>query len=115
MASLTVTAPVTAEPDVTVPKTPEEALLHAARYIEEHGWCQGALERDTGQVCMAGAIMRVTGRPLYGGLLGLGHDQIFDGALDRIQLHLGGAVANWNDRKERTEAEVIEALRAAAR
>jgi hypothetical protein len=37
------------------------ALLRAAAYIEEHGWCQRTMKTHDGRVCMVGAVQEVTG------------------------------------------------------
>lgn len=109
----TLTRPTTAEP-TAVPLEPRErtasdVLLAAARYIEEHGWCQG-IERDhSGRVCVVGALRAVDGcRP------GSSLSRPASAAWDRLDAMFGGYPAYWNDTPERTEAEVLSALRSAA-
>lgn len=37
-----------------------ETLLQAAEYIDRHGWTQGILSDSQGQVCLYGALDKVT-------------------------------------------------------
>lgn len=87
----------------------QKALLDAAQYIREHGWCQYTTETVDGRVCAMGAIYRAVSPPvsLYvspaaGPVQILGH-------------YLGVEfIGEWNDRPERTAEEVIAALEQAA-
>ncbi len=93
-------------------RTASDVLLAAARYIEEHGWSQGWYARD-GNVCVYGAINAVltgTPNPLrpYPTVLWF-----------EIKARLVRVIGTedgwrWNDDPDRTEAEVIAALRAAS-
>lgn len=89
------------------PKTPQETLLAAARYIEEHGWCQGSWSQPDGSVCLWGAL-----RAIVVGDHGSFSREDWEPLAERLPL--GKFAAAWNDEPGRTEAEVIAALRAAA-
>lgn len=82
----------------------QQVLLDAAESIEKYGWCQGRGGVNGGPRCALGALVHAANneRSLYAGAL-LG--------LTRI---IGSGVVYWNDAPERTKAEVIAALRAAA-
>lgn len=85
------------------------AVLNAAAdYIEEHGWCQHALQFE-GRVCVFGAINAATcGDP--GSLDALAPDIIV-----RLRDTTGTCnIASWNDARHRTKEQVIWALRKAA-
>jgi hypothetical protein len=91
-------------PEIVEPrtKTVGDVLRHAARYIEEFGWYQGAASNGLRR-CVLGATYHV--EPT-----GLGDDAMY--ALART---IGTpSIAAWNDEDGRTAAEVIAALRAAA-
>jgi hypothetical protein len=91
-------------------RTAQDVLLAAARYIEEHGW-HGGQSWDGGDkaVCATDAIVEV--EP---------NTALRWAAHDRLIAYLGGRPAeysvvwSWNDAPGRTEAEVLQALRAAA-
>jgi hypothetical protein len=93
-------------------KTTADVLRHAARIIEERGWCRGELQDNQGAVCAWGAIDTA----LAGGVRYEVHDE------ERLALQALGAslgiswsdVPFWNDHPHRTAAEVIAALRDAA-
>lgn len=113
-------------------KSPSDLLLMAADLVEPAGrWVQGALCGDR------------NGRPLLGAVTGAdfcGHCWCALGSIDKawwnarhaederltslqsreeakslLQQHLGVNPAAWNDAPERTQAEVVSALRAAAK
>ena len=103
-------------------KSVADVLRHAARIIEERGWCQGHIGTSGGAVCAIGAIkeadpatgvdaMNWTRRTAW-------HAMTF---AERA-LRLPNAPKNvmrrplsaFNDEPGRTAAEVIAALRAAA-
>lgn len=90
-------------------------LLDAADYMEKHGHCKNVLEDKDGRVCLWGAINRVT--------CGTNDDLSRVDNLDRLKpvseylgipYDLGVAIINWNNAKERTQEEVVAALRATA-
>lgn len=88
-------------------------LRESARYIDTHGWCQGALRMPTGEVCALGAIMAVTGdwhtdeavrsRGAAGTLILW---------LEKTQDHR--QVADWNNAPSMTQADVTSGLEKAA-
>ena len=78
-----------------------QALLKAADFIEEYGWCQGRVEESDGRVCMLGAISYVT-------------DGHWNSPYKKIASLLGVPGSVWNDRPERTAEEVTAFLRHAA-
>ena len=81
-----------------------QALLDAADYIEEHGWCQYEPANRKGAVCAVGALMAVSSSP-----------SIKLDAIELVKLVIGQwHIPNWNDAPERTKEEVVSALRAAA-
>jgi hypothetical protein len=125
MAAPGLEAPVSAAtPEVALPPTkPSEILSAAADLIEPEGrWTKGAFARDqAGHIvqvesqnascfCVAGAIYKVAGRrqsTRVGRLI----DQL------SAPLQAGGryrGLADFNDHPERTQAEVVSALRQAA-
>ena len=92
-------------------RTPEQVLLEAADYIEEHGLCKGRLSTKDGRVCLLGAINVVTSGFLDD--LVLTPAAVF--ARGRLQDVIGDEqIARWNDRKETTKELAVEALRKAA-
>jgi hypothetical protein len=116
--------------------TPADILRGAALYLERHGWTQGSLfdftDNTTGTppACARGAIAIAAygyptcqpwdeaDRPENRDFTAA--DNAFDDYIDRTYLmgvtdpDAGLTVVWWNDRDERTAAEVIDALRAAA-
>lgn len=115
----------------------EDAIAH----IAQHGWCQGAVVTNDGRVCAQGAFGLWEARMSYVRLSGfdskgqptieripnrtLSSDpqraDIFTARMaeimDLMGLDIGqwGNVMNWNDRKGRTEQEVVDALMLAAK
>ena len=78
------------------------SLLSAAAYIEEHGWCQGVLRKDTGEVCMIGAFMFINCNYTV---------------FSRLSAAIGVPpmdISRWNDAPGRTKNEVVDSLRKAA-
>lgn len=81
-----------------------EVLEKAAEEIERSGWNQGSFYRGT-SCCLLGAIGRVTKNDIASE----------DSAIAAFVMLSGiGHPSKWNDAPERTAAEVIAALRAAA-
>jgi hypothetical protein len=76
-------------------------LLAAAEYIEKHGWCQKRASNSLGQVCLFGALNRVT-------------NNLSNSEYDRVYKVLNDQPINWNDEPGRTKEEVVNALRKAA-
>ena len=99
-------------------KTVADVLTSAADLIAKPGaWTQGAWARTaTGRAaspfadnatcfCLRGALVRVKGVKLCDGL---------DGEREALGFSTDSALARWNDKEPRTQAEVVAALRAAA-
>ena len=78
------------------------SLLSAAAYIEEHGWCQGVLRKDTGAVCVVGAFLDINC-----------NYEVFSRSSAAIGVP-PGVISRWNDAPSRTKNEVINSLRKAA-
>ena len=84
-----------------------DVLLKAVDIIEDMGWWQGNLIGPHGERCVAEAIAEadsMVAPDAYAALrqhLGIGPDDQF-------------AIGHWNDAPERTQEEVIAALRGAA-
>lgn len=76
-----------------------KALLDAADYIEQHGWCQGRYGKDGGPRCASGAILSVSDE---------GSWQL---ACERFKKVYDCAPCTFNDVPGRTVAEVCAALR----
>lgn len=98
-------------------KTTTDVLNQAADLIEK-GWTQKTLARNKQDQgcspnnknavawCVMGALLRVTDRSIT-----------YFTALNTLrgQMELGTSINSWNDHPKRTQAEVVTALRAAAR
>ena len=99
-----------------------DTLDDAADYIENRGWIQGEVVDEHGHVCAVGAVELGANRH--------GDSDEWLPLRDHALLHLGDglglplaawgddpgdAVAIWNDHPERTQQEVLDALRAAAK
>lgn len=98
------------DPPKKVDADVEAALLAAAWYIEEHGWCQHDEIDEDGRVCMLGALGKVIKRGLgFEAIEALGFDVVHRDSI------CGTPAADWNDAPGRTQAEVVERLRRAAR
>lgn len=81
-----------------------QVLFDAADYLHEHGWCQGHLTNDDGEVCVLGAVK-------------LAAQQHEDGVLAIVLLkqYIGVvAIARWNDEICRNQDEAIRTLIGAA-
>ena len=99
----------TREPNETKPLTEvQKVLLRAAERCEVIGWMQNPLSnysRADAPNCALGHIMRasveIAGKEKYE-------------AATALLIHVGRAIAAWNDEGGRTKEEVIAALRSAA-
>jgi hypothetical protein len=95
-------------------KTTAEILYDAAKYIGEHGWCQGQLSDSDGNVCAIGAINRVaesdTAADTYDAIEAL--RDYLNLPEHAITLH---PVARWNDEPGRSAEDVILAMKCAAK
>lgn len=99
-------------------------LWDAANYIEEHGWCQNRLTDVRGRVCFQGALGKAIDpavdltawrKPAQWPHWGLARD-----ANMAFIRHLGLSASKdetylWNDAPDRTQEEVVTALRDCAR
>jgi hypothetical protein len=90
--------------------TTQEVLLQAAAIVEQ-GWCQGEYTDEAGRHCAAGDIYRAAANGTSNA--GVSYD---NGSMaTRVFMQfIGGYVSNWNDAPERTQADVVTALREAA-
>jgi copper chaperone CopZ len=95
-------------------QTVAETLNRAADLIEAEGWRQHGLGRPGGPHCAIGAIRRVDGIPEVEVFPSKG-THTYEAA-EVLLAHTGFVtdVADWNDAPERTAAQVVEVLRAAA-
>ena len=88
-----------------------EILRKAADLIEEEGHCKGGLKRD-GRYCALGALaMAATGDVKN---LVSPATRALSRYIDPEGGGLSSQITNWNDNKERTADEVINALRVVA-
>lgn len=96
------------EGEVVAPVEPwRKALLDAAQYIRDHGWCQNELRNLSGNVCMVGSI-------LFSNLQQCRNE--IDPAKSRVMAHLGNSsISRWNDTPGRTKEEVIAVMETVAR
>lgn len=88
-------------------------LVAAAAYIERYGWIQGKTGSPGGPVCAAGALRAIASAPAWNPVT---EEQLqrYSDSWDAATDYLGRALPNWNDEPERTQAEVVAALRAAS-
>lgn len=81
----------------------QRILTRAADLIEMRGHAKHILKNDAGEMCLLGAILEA----------GRGKD--WPAACRPVQQLLGtDNIAMWNNQPERTKAEAVAALRAAA-
>jgi hypothetical protein len=97
-------------------------LEAAADYIDDHGWTQGMLENQDGQVCLRGAIAHICqhNSSLYVSEMKILNRQELN-AVVAVQNYLDtglnpyrSTATNWNDQRGRTADDVTAALRKAA-
>lgn len=88
-----------------------ELRLKAVEVIQRLGWGTGDYQRADGRVCVIGALKIAAGVPLNtsdrAGVVGE--------AVSQITMHLRVPLERlwlWNDAADRTEAQVVEALKA---
>lgn len=99
--------------------TPTQIRCAAADEIEKRGWTQNQYESPEGHVCLAGAIYAVvydhgdlTHVPPNFRTLDMIPYYDIKPVFDELAKILGTEyVSTWNDKPDRTEAEVIEVLR----
>jgi hypothetical protein len=80
-----------------------QALLDAAQFLKDNGWCQKTFRTDAGQHCVIGALT-MTDRGYE-----IGKDA------ERVLYSVVGNIIEWNDREGQTAENVIETLRYLAR
>lgn len=86
----------------------QEQLLRAAQYIREHGWTRGRTKNSqTGQVCLAGAVIYSATTSDLGG-------ENWKNIAPRLEAILGKHPVNWNDVDAKSGEEVISFLERAA-
>ncbi len=81
-----------------------KALLDAADYMAQHGWCRGIGSLSTGEVCLIGAIdaLRLRGNLNFE-------------ATRRLVGFLGNrSIVDWNDHACSCKDEAVDLLREAA-
>lgn len=96
-----------------------EILAKAADLIEERGHWKGWYCGPNGELCARGAMYIAAGvvppmEPDQAWEGDADHDQV-DAATKRLDGRVGSLTERWNDAEERTPAEVVTALREAAR
>lgn len=93
-------------------------LLHAAKYIEEHGWCCGTLLDINGSVCMVGAIYSVFDADLFSPDNRLKKDrELFaraECAVNKLAVYLESPVPRYNDHFATSAEEVINIMKKCA-
>jgi hypothetical protein len=99
------------KPEVEVKLEPwRQQLLDAADYMEQHGHCKRTMQDYRGRVCLYGAIHAIIGREI-----------LPVAATAAVSRYLGFMIPSrtanmlWNDASERTQDEVVAALRGAAK
>lgn len=101
------------------PVTVGQVLTRAADLIEEYGWCQGVFAMADGvecgvvdprvdSFCVLGAVRRAASD------LGFEFNHRFN-STDLLWDYADGACPAWNDRPQTTKADVVLALRNAAK
>lgn len=97
-----------------------DLLDDAADLIEVNGWTRGRMEDDEGRYCARGALTTAS-RRRSGEWRGLAtYQTAIDGLRDIIleqgqTLAFDGSIVLWNDAGARTEQEVLDTLRKAAK
>jgi hypothetical protein len=88
------------------PRTARQALLAAARWIEEHGWSPRGYEQEQDRYCVIEAVHEVTS-----------NTRLQSAAVDLLRDHIRDfqpiGITFWNARSD--EDTVIATMRAAAR
>lgn len=92
----------------------------AAQILQARGHGKGLYEQRTGEVCAVGALMVAEGKNPQGGLGAESPSDAMEFLSSRLWVTIGDPdpierIAEWNDAPARTQAEVVEALVAAAR
>lgn len=87
-----------------------EVINSAAALIERRGWCQGQMVDAKGCLCLIGGLKEVVETLPF-----LEQKPAFIKARDAIQNHLNDfALDKWNDAPERTQKDVVMAMRLCA-
>jgi hypothetical protein len=77
-----------------------KVLIKARDYLVEHGWCQGAMENRSGQVCIFGAVYIV-------GEFNSSVDPTFSRVMFALKNITKDSAQRWNDEPGRTQEEVV--------
>lgn len=95
-------------------------LRLAAALIERDGWCQGTYIAMDGRCCAVGALVQAGDGVVDPDIFDAGPVEMarihsaFDAAMKFIGRRAVSDLVDWNDEPDRTEAEVLAALRGAA-
>lgn len=88
--------------------TPDEMMDRAADLIDEYGWGRGQFHNpETGALCLAGALRRVSA-------LSRSHS-VLDEIHRSMHVHLGTYITVWNDKFCQDHHEATELLRSEAK
>ena len=98
------------------------ALLRAADYIRQHGWCRNRAKDEYGSVCVVGAIAESLdihiGAPHFSVPIDFVSNHVAMAAWSRLNdtppFSNFASVQEWNDKAAHSKEEVIAALEAAA-
>lgn len=81
-------------------------LLKAADYIEKYGWCQGKMQKTTGEVCALGALIIVNNhKTAVDSFTSAQHE------FERRKRLKRSGITVWNDEPGRTKEQVIKSMR----
>lgn len=101
--------------------TPAEILDAAADHVEKVGWIQGSLydysaeNRETSRCCAIGALEMASGVRVDPRLNYYAMYEARRILADHLGTDSQSGIPNWNDDEERTQGEVVTALREAAK
>jgi hypothetical protein len=101
-------------PETNLTPTVATALAEARRLIEQRGWRQGVIEDASGALCIVEAICLAV-EELIDRWPRRGFVPLFNSAVAQFKAANGlpqtmGSVGDWQDRPERTLADVLGAL-----
>lgn len=90
-----------------------DVLDAAADYIERHGWCHRDAVGPDGNVCALTALIMVAPRRADGSAVSVGAP--FRALTVAAGLPTSGDIVGWNDADGRTEQQVLDVFRKAAK